>query len=149
MLPLLILNEIVWPAFALMSVAKPWRLELPASPFGVSQTVESVPCCWFSQGIGLTVQSTARAGIARKVVPTISPARSRPVARRLGKRPAARRSNANVLMELRGAPLSSRADIARIRSGLMLDTHLPVCKWAVTIGVRVVMELAGNLSQIG
>jgi len=31
----------------------------------------------------------------------------------------------------------------------MLDAHLRVCKWALTIGVRVVMELAGNLSQIG
>src|SRR5262249_55304277 len=58
-LVLLILNETVWPTFTLMSVANPWIPGLPASPLGVSQTDGAVPGSWFSQGMGLTRQSTA------------------------------------------------------------------------------------------
>ena|SRR5437660_8732198 len=99
MVPLLILKEIVWPTFTLTSVAKPWRLGLPASPLGVSQTVGSVPGSWFSQGIGLTAQSTARTGTGRRAFPgRSSAATSRPIARMLGKRLPARRMTANVLI---------------------------------------------------
>src|SRR5215472_12955506 len=68
-LVLLILKETVWPTFTEMFVAKPWMPGSPASPLGVSQTDWGVPGSWFSQGMGLAVQSTAWTGTARNAIP--------------------------------------------------------------------------------
>src|SRR5438270_12346249 len=68
----LILKLIVPPASTLVSVAKPWRLVLPALP--TSQTLSGVPGCVFSQATGLVTggsQAPARTGLAV--------ARSRPI----------------------------------------------------------------------
>src|SRR5689334_20371311 len=68
-----ILNLTVSPTLTLISVAKPWIVELPAP--AMAQILLEVPGLEFSQAIGFTTGAQGSAAAARSAIGTVSATR--------------------------------------------------------------------------